>query len=125
MPVVGPASGEIPWVISSIGGGLIFPEGDARALRDALLRLRASPQLRRELAARGGEQARAKFGVDAVARELNLAVRSSDPAARDLHGQLCVEGQISLGHRLPRELPCGCARLEPSGPPARDQRAAH
>jgi glycosyltransferase involved in cell wall biosynthesis len=75
VPVVGSDSGEIPWVIGATGGGLIVPEGDVLALRQALLRLRESPPLRRELAARGRDRARAQFGVTAVANELDRALR--------------------------------------------------
>lgn len=77
VPVVGSDSGEIPWVIDSTGGGLVFPEGDIRALRDALVRIRDSPGLGRELAERGGERAKAQFSVEAVARELDLALRAA------------------------------------------------
>jgi glycosyltransferase involved in cell wall biosynthesis len=74
VPVVGSDSGEIPWVINSTGGGLIFPEGDATALRNALVQLRDSPSLRRELAAKGSERARATFSVEAVAGALDAAL---------------------------------------------------
>lgn len=49
--VVGSTCGEIPQVIGE--AGLIFPEGDASALRAHLARLQADPSLRAELAARG------------------------------------------------------------------------
>jgi glycosyltransferase involved in cell wall biosynthesis len=77
VPVVGSDSGEIPWVIGSTGGGIVVPEGDVRALRQALVRLRDSPALRRELAERGGERSRALFSVDAVASRLDLALRAA------------------------------------------------
>ncbi len=51
VPVVGSSSGEIPNVIGD--AGLVFPEGDVQALRDALQRLRNSPALWQELAERG------------------------------------------------------------------------
>jgi glycosyltransferase involved in cell wall biosynthesis len=51
VPVIGSTCGEIPNVIAD--AGLIFPEGDAAALRDALARLMASPAERADLAARG------------------------------------------------------------------------
>jgi len=75
VPVIGSDSGEIPWVIEATGGGLVVPEGDPAALRAALARLRDEPGLRGELAARGGERARAQFGVEAVARELDRVLR--------------------------------------------------
>jgi glycosyltransferase involved in cell wall biosynthesis len=77
VPVVGTDSGEIPWVVESTGGGVIVPEGDARALREALRRLRDDPGLRRELAARGRERVRAQFSVEAVAARLDAALRTA------------------------------------------------
>jgi glycosyltransferase involved in cell wall biosynthesis len=77
VPVVGSDSGEIPWVIESTGGGAIFPEGDVHVLRETLCRLRDAPQLRRELAARGREQAQARFSVEAVARRLDAALTAA------------------------------------------------
>jgi glycosyltransferase involved in cell wall biosynthesis len=75
VPVVGSDSGEIPWVIKATGGGLVVPEGDVGALREALMRLRESPALRSELARRGCERVREQFSVQAVARELDLSLR--------------------------------------------------
>ena len=77
VPVVGSDCGEIPWVIGSTGGGLVFPEGDVAALREALVRLRDSPELREELAERGGRRARERFSVEAVARRLDGALRAA------------------------------------------------
>jgi glycosyltransferase involved in cell wall biosynthesis len=62
-------------VIDSTGGGLIVPEGDVPALHSALLRLRDSPALRRELAERGRQRVREQFSVEAVARELDRSLR--------------------------------------------------
>jgi glycosyltransferase involved in cell wall biosynthesis len=83
VPVVGSDSGEIPWVINSTGGGLVVPEGDVVALRDALVRLRDSPALRRELADRGGRSAREQFSVAAVASCLDRALRDAIGRPRD------------------------------------------
>jgi glycosyltransferase involved in cell wall biosynthesis len=69
-PVVGSSSGEIPWVIDVTGGGRVFPEGDAQALRAQLEQLRADPGLRRRLADDGRSRALELFSVDAVARTL-------------------------------------------------------
>jgi glycosyltransferase involved in cell wall biosynthesis len=79
VPVLGSDSGEIPWVINSTGGGLTFPEGDATALRNVLIQLRDSPPLRRELAERGRQRARATFSVEAMARALDAALRDALP----------------------------------------------
>ncbi len=51
VPVIGAQSGEIPQVIGD--AGLIFPEGDAGALRSHIQRLAEDVALRRELAQRG------------------------------------------------------------------------
>jgi glycosyltransferase involved in cell wall biosynthesis len=77
VPVVGSETGEIPWVINSTGGGLMFADGDVDGLRGALQRLRSSSELRSELAVRGGARARELFSVEAVARGLNLALRNA------------------------------------------------
>jgi glycosyltransferase involved in cell wall biosynthesis len=50
-PVIGSTCGEIPNVVGD--AGLLFPEGDAGALRAHLERLMCDPGLRRDLAARG------------------------------------------------------------------------
>ena len=54
VPVIGSTCGEIPNVVGD--AGLIFPEGDADALRACLDRLRRDPVVRRELSARGRER---------------------------------------------------------------------
>lgn len=67
LPVVGSDSGEIPQVIGE--AGLVFPEGDASALRSALCRLRDSPDLRSELGRRGRERVLAHYTQRRVAEE--------------------------------------------------------
>ncbi|MCA9933533.1 MAG: glycosyltransferase family 4 protein [Ardenticatenaceae bacterium] len=52
--VIGSNSGEIPHVIGD--AGLVFPEGDADALRDALLRLMQSSEERRALGKKGRQR---------------------------------------------------------------------
>jgi len=54
VPVVGSTCGEIPHVIGE--AGLIFPEGDAAALRTHIERLMRDANLRRDLAARGRDR---------------------------------------------------------------------
>ncbi len=63
--VIGSSSGEIPNVIGS--AGVIFPEGDAAALRDALEQVVSSPSLYLELAHLGRDRASRLFSQDAVA----------------------------------------------------------
>ncbi len=71
VPVVGSDSGEIPWVIETTGGGRVFPEGDVERLAQVLGELRANPGIAADLAGRGRKSVGEKFGVEAVARELD------------------------------------------------------
>ena len=64
VPVVGSDSGEIPHVIGD--AGIVVPEGDPRALADALLRLRGDEGLRRGFIAKGLSRAERLFSIDAV-----------------------------------------------------------
>ena len=80
VPCVGSTSGEIPHVLGD--AGLVVPEGDAAALRDALSRLRADATLRRDLAERGRARALAHFTHARVA-EQTYAVYHQLLAARD------------------------------------------
>lgn len=70
-PVIGSDSGEIPWVIESTGGGLVFPEGDVDALAASLAELQASPERREELASTGRKEAVRLFGVDEAAATMD------------------------------------------------------
>jgi glycosyltransferase involved in cell wall biosynthesis len=65
VPVVGSDSGEIPNVIGD--AGLVFPEGDAQALRAKLSQLMADPALRDGLAQRGRERVLAHYTQAQVA----------------------------------------------------------
>jgi glycosyltransferase involved in cell wall biosynthesis len=69
VPVIGSDSGAIPEVVAD--AGLIFPEGDARALADALLTLRDNPTLRTQLGERGRHRAEALFSWQAVAAQMH------------------------------------------------------
>jgi glycosyltransferase involved in cell wall biosynthesis len=64
VPVVGSDSGAIPGVIGD--AGLVVPEGDAEALRQALQRLQADAALRETLGQRGRQRAVEVFSVEAV-----------------------------------------------------------
>ncbi|MGO9977264.1 MAG: glycosyltransferase family 4 protein [Solirubrobacteraceae bacterium] len=75
VPLIGSDSGEIPWVINSTGGGLVFKEGSAEALREAILHLRDSESLRRELGRRGRRSVQEQFSVEAVAGSFDDALR--------------------------------------------------
>jgi len=63
---VGSEAGEIPHVIGDAGP--VFPENDALALHAALKRLLESPELRRQLGARGRARVLAQFTQQQVAQ---------------------------------------------------------
>ncbi len=67
VPVIGSSSGEIPNVIGD--AGLVFPEGDAAALRAALGRLLGDPSLRRTLGQRGRQRVLAHYTQAHIAAE--------------------------------------------------------
>lgn len=67
VPVVGSSSGAIPEVIGA--AGLIVPEGDPLALANCLRRLQESPELRRDLAAKGEARVREFYTQAVIARE--------------------------------------------------------
>ena len=68
--VIGSSSGEIPNVILSTGGGLIFSEGDHVALASCLMRLLGDEALREELASNGRTSVLASYTNEAVALKL-------------------------------------------------------
>jgi glycosyltransferase involved in cell wall biosynthesis len=68
VPVIGSDSGEIPNVINN--AGLIFPEGDAAALRQCLQQLIDCPDFSQKMARDGYLRARAKYSNKALAQEL-------------------------------------------------------
>jgi glycosyltransferase involved in cell wall biosynthesis len=76
-PVIGSSSGEIPWVIESTGGGLVFREGDVAALAKMIGDLRKDEHARRELAARGLEGVWHHFTPRVAAAELDDLIRSA------------------------------------------------
>jgi glycosyltransferase involved in cell wall biosynthesis len=65
-PVIGSDSGEIPWVISTTGGGRVFREGDVQHLRQTLDEMAADPDLRRSLGSHGRDAVQRLFSLEAV-----------------------------------------------------------
>ena len=65
VPVIGSSSGAIPEVIGE--AGVVFPEGDAAALRAAIAGLRENPDRRFELARAGRERVLERYTHDRVA----------------------------------------------------------
>ncbi len=67
VPVVGSNSGEIPQVIGDTG--LIFPEDDALALREAIEKIRGDEKLRQRLARAGRERVLERYTQAQIAWE--------------------------------------------------------
>jgi len=65
VPVIGSSSGEIPHVIGD--AGMIFPEGNVAALRDAITALATDPTRRADLAQRGRARVLSHFTQAQVA----------------------------------------------------------
>ena len=76
-PVVGSSSGEIPWVVETTGGGLVFPEGDVEALAGAIAEMRADPAERERLAREGRAGVERHFAPRVAARELDRLLRGA------------------------------------------------
>jgi glycosyltransferase involved in cell wall biosynthesis len=74
LPCVGSDSGEIPNVLAD--AGLIVPEGDAAALRNALQTLLDDEKLRREFAGRGRARVLARFTHARVAQQTVAVYRT-------------------------------------------------
>lgn len=82
VPVVGSDSGEIPWLIGLTGGGLVFAEGESARLAAQLEKLRASPDLRRQLASAGRAVVERMFTVPAATDPLErMLTNAIEPAS--------------------------------------------
>jgi glycosyltransferase involved in cell wall biosynthesis len=75
VPVIGSQSGEIPQVVGN--AGVIVPEGDPLALRDAISRLLSDAELRRELSWRGRQRVLDCYTHARIAEQTVSAYRSS------------------------------------------------
>ncbi|RCJ18203.1 glycosyl transferase family 1 [Nostoc minutum NIES-26] len=67
VPVIGSNSGEIPHVIGD--AGLVFPEGDAKALADCLLQLIEKPDFAQTIGEMGYHKAMVKYTNKALAKQ--------------------------------------------------------
>lgn len=77
VPVVGSESGAIPEVIKE--AGLVVPEGNVKALADALVRLSCSPAFAADLGRRGRERVLAEYTNEVVANRLAVFWGSALP----------------------------------------------
>ena len=81
VPVVGSDSGEIPHVVGD--AGVITPEGNVTALREALAALVGDPARRQALAERGRERVLAHYTQEQVARDIHGVYREMLAGRRD------------------------------------------
>ena len=77
VPVVATRAGGLAEVVGDCGE--LVPPEDAQALARAIVRLAREPDRRRELAERGRERARERFGVERMARETLAVYRAAAP----------------------------------------------
>jgi glycosyltransferase involved in cell wall biosynthesis len=70
-PVIGSNSGEIPFVIDD--AGLIFPEGDAKALSECIRKLLDDPTLYENLSRRGRQRVLDNYTQEQIARQTYMA----------------------------------------------------
>ena len=75
-PVIGSSSGDIPWVIETTSGGLVFTERDPNDLAAKLRQFRDEPDLRSSLARNGARSAKRLFSSAAAARALDGLLRA-------------------------------------------------
>jgi glycosyltransferase involved in cell wall biosynthesis len=75
VPVIGSTCGEIPNVIGN--AGIVVPEGDAAALRDALARVLEDPSLRADLGQRGRERVLARYTHRRIAKQTLAVYRAA------------------------------------------------
>jgi len=79
VPVIGSSSGAIPEVIGE--AGLVFPEGDFRALQGVLDQLRSDKSLVQQLTSLGRAQVTEKYSYERIAartREIYLSLVTND-----------------------------------------------
>ena len=77
VPVIGSATGEIPWVVETTGGGWCTPEGDVDALAGLLDRVASDPDERAARAAAGAAAVAAQFSTPAVAASTSELLRQA------------------------------------------------
>ena len=70
VPVVATATGALPWVLETTGGGVVVPERDPAALAAAIAGLRDDPTRARSLGEAGRTGALAAFSTDVAAAAL-------------------------------------------------------
>jgi glycosyltransferase involved in cell wall biosynthesis len=81
-PVIGSSSGQIPWVIETAGGGVVFPEGDVDELVRCIESLATDPDRRRQLGEAGQEAVDRLYSAEATAEMLDRFLQRADRRGR-------------------------------------------
>jgi glycosyltransferase involved in cell wall biosynthesis len=76
VPVVEPDIGAFPEIISSTGGGLLYPEGNTELLAEALRRLLTDRALAASCARQGCTRVRELYALEIVAEKIGALYRS-------------------------------------------------
>jgi len=77
IPVVQPATGAFPEIVSTTGGGLIYNPDTIEALVEALTKIMTNNELRASFAKTGFEKARSEFSLDKMSRELDALYKKT------------------------------------------------
>ena len=75
VPVVQPRHGAFPEIVERTGGGLLVEPDDADALADALMTLRADPELAQAMGRAGSSAVRAHYTVQKMAEQVEAVYK--------------------------------------------------
>jgi glycosyltransferase involved in cell wall biosynthesis len=75
VPVVQPEHGAFPELLSQVGGGRLFPPGDATRLAEVLVKLLTQHDLRRQLGREGHQVVHSRCGAKQIAQQTIAALR--------------------------------------------------
>jgi glycosyltransferase involved in cell wall biosynthesis len=117
-PVIACEGTSLPEVLAAPEGGMVVPQGDAGALKEAIERLVASPEQRRQLGARARQIAEQRYDKDRYVSRLiavyEEVIAKRKPTARTDY--LLSEQRKTVGNR--RHLPARVANRMTASLPA-------
>lgn len=87
LPVVTTSAGGSPDVVVHERNGLVIEPGDTASLAEALGRLLANESMRRDMGERNAREARERYDIAIVARDLARILREPDTRDRDVQGR--------------------------------------
>jgi glycosyltransferase involved in cell wall biosynthesis len=77
IPVVQPATGAFPEIVSTTGGGLIYNPDTIEALVESLTKIMINNDLRSSLAKTGFEKTRTEFSLNKMSQELDVLYKKA------------------------------------------------